>query len=111
MFEAEKKTRDLNEDFRRKIVAELLRTGASAASIARRDNINVNQIYKWKKLYESEVDFVPVSVTKPISYSASPTINKRNNISINITLSNGCSIAFEGDYDLNDITQLAQGLS
>lgn len=106
MFEAQKKTRGLDDDFKRKIIAELINTGSSAASLARRHNINASQIYKWKKIYGSEAGFLPVTVSKPVSPA-----KKRNNSIIKITLANGSSIAFEGGYDLNDITQLAQSLS
>jgi len=111
MFEVQKQSGNIDDNFKRRIVAEIINTGTSAASIARRHNIKASRVYKWKKIYGSEVGFVPVSVTKSTSCTTKPIIQKRDNINIAITLVNGCSIAFEGDYDINDILQLTQGLS
>jgi transposase-like protein len=111
MFEVQKQRRDLGDDFKRKIVAEILNTGVTAASIARRHNIKVSRIYKWKKIYGSEIGFMPISVVNSAPSSTNDIVNKPNNSVITITLANGSNIAFEGDYGLSDIVHLAQGLS
>ncbi len=106
-----KSTRGLDADYKRKIVAEILNTGVTAASMARRHNIKVSQIYKWKKIYGVEIGFVPVSVVNSAPLPTNAIVNKPNNSVIRITLANGSCIAFEGDYALSDIARLAQGLS
>ena len=63
-MEVRKNPRHYGEELKRSIVAEILNTGASVSSIAQLHGITASQIYKWKKVYSSEVNFVPISVTK-----------------------------------------------
>jgi len=60
---------------RRQIVEETLRAGVSVAVIARRHDVNANQVFQWRKLYhagllESEssgVELLPVRVSEAAS--------------------------------------------
>src|SRR5215813_662028 len=47
---------------RRQIVEETLRPGASVSVIARRHDVNANQVFHWRKLYrEGRLDVEPAS--------------------------------------------------
>ena len=47
---------------RRQIVEETLQPGASVAVIARRHDVNANQVFHWRKLYrEGRLDVQPVT--------------------------------------------------
>jgi transposase len=59
---------------RRQIVEETLQPGASVAVIARRHEVNANQVFHWRKLYrEGRLDvpaaaqLLPVRVTEVVS--------------------------------------------
>jgi len=56
---------------RRAIVEETLLPGASVSKVARRHDVNANQVFYWRKLYRegqlgssTETQLVPVKVTK-----------------------------------------------
>jgi transposase len=53
------------EALKRQIVAETRMPGASVSIVARRHDVNANQVFRWRRLYEagsSATGFVPVSV-------------------------------------------------
>ena len=45
------KKRRRSVEARRKIVEETLQPGASVARVARRHDVNANQVFHWRKLY------------------------------------------------------------
>ena len=52
---------------RRQIVEETLQPGASVAVIARRHNVNANQVFHWRKLYrEGRLDIPPAAQLLPV---------------------------------------------
>ena len=63
---------------RRQIVEETLQPGASVALIARRHDVNANQVFHWRKLYrEGQLDvappaaqLIPVRVTELVNTAA-----------------------------------------
>jgi transposase len=65
---------------RRQIVEETLQPGASVAVIARRHDVNVNQVFHWRKLYrEGRLDaesmvakLVPVRMAEVVSGEQAP---------------------------------------
>jgi len=64
---------------RRQIVEETLQPGASVAVIARRHDVNANQVFHWRKLYrEGRLDvpavaqLLPVRVTEVVSSEPPP---------------------------------------
>ena len=69
------KRRFRSKEERRRIVEETLQPGASVAVIARRHNVNANQVFHWRKLYrEGRLDraqtpaaLLPVCVTEVVS--------------------------------------------
>ena len=75
--ECSAKRRWRSKQERRQIVEETLQPGASVAVIARRHEVNANQVFHWRKLYqagllESEsaaVELLPVRVSEVVSPS------------------------------------------
>lgn len=69
------KRRFRSREERRRIVEETLQPGASVAVIARRHDVNANQVFHWRKLYrEGRLDatqrratLLPVRVTEVVS--------------------------------------------
>ncbi|GAB6852933.1 IS66-like element accessory protein TnpA [Paraburkholderia kururiensis] len=53
---AEAKRPNFPEAFRRAIVKETLKPGASASRIAREHNLNVNMVFKWRHRYRKELE-------------------------------------------------------
>ena len=53
---AEPKRPNFPEAFRRAIVKETLKPGASASRIAREHNVNVNMVFKWPQRYRKELE-------------------------------------------------------
>jgi transposase len=60
---------------RRAIVEETLLPGASVSRVARRHDVNANQVFRWRKLYHQghlgeATGFLPVMVAKELSREA-----------------------------------------
>ncbi|ABE36376.1 transposase family protein [Paraburkholderia xenovorans LB400] len=53
---AEPKRPNFTEAFRRAIVEETLKPGASASRIAREHDLNVNMVFKWRQRYRKELE-------------------------------------------------------
>ncbi len=60
-------------EFKRAIVEETLRPGASVALIARNHGINANQVFHWRKLYRegrlgpASMAMLPVNIEQDVS--------------------------------------------
>jgi transposase len=60
-------------EFKRAVVEETLRSGASVAQIARKHGINANQVFHWRKLYregqlgDSSSAMLPVTIEQDAS--------------------------------------------
>ena len=68
--------------FKRKIVIESLKPGASASRIARQHDINANQIFAWRKAYREgmygkpeAVTLLPVTISEPAQDAPVSTSN------------------------------------
>ena len=103
---------------KRRIVEETHVRGASVAAVARRHNVNANQVFAWRQLYrrrlldphaaQGEATMLPVKVSTPTvmpteraargAPSQSPR-GKRACRLIEIKLSNGHSIVLRGRVD------------
>lgn len=62
---AEPKRPNFPEAFRRAIVEETLKPGASASRIAREHDLNVNMVFKWRQRYRKEMEAVAASIAGP----------------------------------------------
>ena len=77
IVEAPAKRRHRSKQERRRVVEETLQPGASVAVIARRNGVNANQVFHWRKLYrEGRLDatpqLVPVRVAEVVSSEPPP---------------------------------------
>lgn len=93
---------------RRLIVEEALEPGASVARVARKHGVNANQVFAWKRLYESGrlgapavgMKLLPVSVVDPapVNEPAAEITSTRAG-SIHIELPGRALISLEGSVD------------
>jgi transposase-like protein len=108
---------------KRRIVEETHVRGASVSTVARRHNVNPNQVFAWRQLYrqglleakgieESAAPLLPVKVSTP---TLMPTERAqrapRESIAqpatgIEIKLSNGHSIVVHGEIDPKSLARL-----
>ena len=101
-----------------RIVEETHVRGASVATVARRHNVNANQVFAWRQLYrrgllnpqaaQGEATMLPVKVSTPTvlptervtrSAPSQSARGKRASRLIEIKLSNGHSIVLRGRVD------------
>ena len=65
-------------EFKRAVVEETLRPGASVALIARQHGINANQVFHWRKLYrEGQLGDVS-SAMLPVTIAQDATVDRTN---------------------------------
>ena len=61
------KRRYRSKQERRQIVEETLQRGASVAVVARRHDVNANQVFHWRKLYrEGRLELAPAAQLLPV---------------------------------------------
>jgi transposase len=79
MAAAKKKRRTIKE--RRDIVEETLVLGASVARVARRHDVNANQVFYWRKLYREgrlvismTMQLLPLKVGAPVAAKLSSAL-------------------------------------
>ena len=94
---------------RRLIVEEALEVGASVARVARKHGVNANQVFAWKRLYESGrlgtpargMTLLPVRVVEEPAPAKEPAVeipSSRPGM-IRIELPGRALISFEGSVD------------
>ena len=106
--------RKWSEDFKRRVVAEASRPGVSAASVARRYELNANLVFNWKRRYGAEREggessFLPVEVVAPVSPMPSPAPVGEGRVEIALT--NGARVIVKGTFDPDIVARLVRGLS
>ena len=75
-----RRNRSWPEALKREIVAASLAAGSSVSVVARRYDVNANQVFSWRKRYRDEVgsasapQLVPVLVTADQQASAAPVL-------------------------------------
>jgi transposase len=109
-----------------RIVEETRAKGASVAMVARRHNVNANQVFAWRQLYrrgllspgaaKSDAKMLPVKVSTPTvlpSERAAPTAPSQSSSEpkqasrlIEIKLSNGHSIVLQGRVDTEALSRV-----
>jgi transposase-like protein len=108
-----------------RIVEETRARGASVAMLARRHNVNPNQVFAWRQLYrrgllnpraaKSDAKMLPVKVSTPTvlptelaasaAASQSPRAEQPSRL-IEIRLSNGHSIVVRGRVDAEALSRV-----
>ena len=77
-FRERRRHRSWPEELKREIVAASLEPGSSVSVVARRYDVNANQVFAWRKRYREPVtraaplQLVPVTVTPDRQCEASP---------------------------------------
>jgi transposase-like protein len=109
-----------------RIVEETRARGASVAMVARRHNVNPNQVFAWRQLYrrgllnaraaKSDAKMLPVKVSTPtvlpteratpVTPSQSPSEPKQASRLIEIRLSNGHIIVVRGRVDAEALSRV-----
>jgi transposase len=94
------------EALKRRIVAETRQPGGSVSVVARRYDVNANQLFRWRREFEagssqSEASLVPVSV-RAVPASATGTIE--------IELVSGARVRVSGAVDSTTLRQVLDRL-
>lgn len=83
------------EELKREIVAASREPGTSVSMVARRYDVNANQVFAWRKRYREEVgaaaplQLVPVTVTSDRAHEPAPVSTSEL---IEIELAGGCRV-------------------
>ncbi len=115
----QKKRRWLDDE-KRSICLQTLTPGVSVAQVARRYALNANLIFKWLRderyrlepdavTEEAEPIFLPVEVEA--ANSPVPALTRVPAGRIEIELSSGHRITAEGNFDVDVLSRLLEGLS
>lgn len=101
---------------RRLIVEETLQAGASVAVVARKHEVNANQVFGWRKLYLSgRLELQPLGSVRllPVSLTQAP-VKEESTVapsgSIHIELPGRALISVEGSVDARLIHAVLKGL-
>ena len=113
---ARRSRRRWSEEFKRRVVAEAMAPGASAAAIARRYDLNANLLFNWKRRYGVSDRFLPVEISGPgLSVPRASDEPVGSNVteacSIEVTLTNGNRISVKGNLDADTMCRLVRSLA
>ena len=104
---------------RRRIVEETLEPGASVARVARKHSVNANQVFGWRKLYESgrlgspvepALKLLPVSVAEEPANEMLVTSSGSSSGAIHIELPGRALVSVEGTVDAAVIRAVLKSL-
>lgn len=107
------KRRQWTEAFKRQVVAETLEPGASVSIVARRHDVNANQLFKWRRemvleqppAAEQSVTMLPVTIT-PGAVEARPRVRRTG--TIEITLAGGARVCVRGEVSSETLRQVIE---
>ena len=107
------KRRQWTEAFKRQIVAETLEPGASVSIVARRHDVNANQLFKWRRemapeqppAAEQSVTMLPVEIV-PEAASLAP--RARRSGTIEIALAGGARVCVRGEVSPETLRQVIE---
>jgi len=120
--------RQYSVEEKRRIVEETRVKGASVSSVARRYELNANQVFAWRQLYRRGLlnpeatsqapQMLPVRVstptvlpTKPAAPAEKVTRRERTSRQIEIKLSNGHSVVLRGRVDSKTLARVLDMLA
>ena len=99
--------RRFSVEFKQRVVSEASVPGVSVSAVARRYDLNANQVFNWRRRYGGEDAFLPVTIAAP----ASPVpLDKDVSGEIEIALSVGHRVRIRGGYDADRLARLLLGL-
>jgi transposase len=106
------KRRQWTEAFKRQIVAETLEPGASVSIVARRHDVNANQLFKWRREIaveqspaEQSVTMLPVEI---VPEAGEPRPRVRRSGTIEITFSGGARVCVRGEVSPETLRQVVE---
>ena len=107
------KRRQWTEAFKRQVVAETLEPGASVSIVARRHDVNANQLFRWRRetapgqppAAEQSVTMLPVTIT-PEAVEARPRVRRTG--MIEITLAGGARVCVRGEVSSETLRQVIE---
>ena len=116
--EAGARRRRWPEALKRELVAATLEPGASVSVVARRHDLNANQLFKWRRQFggapgAAEVDLLPVAIGREPTVSTGytgPTVEARQTAgksvpgAIEIALPGGVRVKISGVIDPATVT-------
>ena len=107
------KRRQWTEAFKRQVVAETLEPGASVSIVARRHDVNANQLFKWRRemapeqppAAEQSVTMLPVEIAPQ---AVEPRARARRSGTIEITLADGARVCLRGEVSPETLRQVIE---
>ena len=105
--------RQWTEAFKRQVVAETLEPGASVSIVARRHDINANQLFKWRREMapeqppsaEQSLTMLPVAIALEVG---EPLPRARRSGTIEITLAGGARVCVRGEVSSETLRQVIE---
>ena len=112
-----RKRRNWSDDEKAMICAQTRVQGVSVSQVARRYDINANQVFNWLKeprfadaaLPESDQHFLPVEIVEESAVAALPDAPGFSVLEID--LAGGHRLRIKGGYDADALARLIRGLS
>jgi transposase len=112
------KRREWPEALKRRIVAETLEPGASVSIVARRHDVNANQVFKWRHEMAAEppaeaatsigsVTMLPVEIVPEPSEARRPERVRRSG-TIEITFACGARLCVHGEVSPETLRQMIE---
>jgi transposase len=107
------KRRRWSEAFKHQIVAETLEPGASVSIVARRHDVNANQLFKWRRemapeqppAAEQSITMLPVTIAPEAS---EPRPRARRSGTIEISLAGGARVCVRGEVSSETLRQVIE---
>ena len=111
---ADRRNKRWPETLKRQIVAETRRPGSSVSMVARRYDVNANQVFKWRRHYEAgspDHDLGPVPVLVRASVAAATgDLPRAGGGTIEIELASGARVRVSGAVDGAALSQVLERL-
>jgi len=96
------------EALKRRIVGESLAPGASASVVARRYDVNANQLFRWRREYEAAGPGAGPAMVPVAVWPSSPATACRGTIEID--LAGGVRVRISGAVDASVLRQVLEQL-
>jgi transposase len=95
------------EELKRRIVAETRAPGASVSVVARRHDVNANQLFRWRQHYAAMSEGMPALVPVALRGATAPTGSPGT---IEIALAGGVQVRINGMVDMAILRQVLEQL-
>jgi transposase len=107
------KRRQWSEALKRQIVAESMAPGASVSVVARRHDVNANQVFKWRRevapvlpISEGSIALLPVEIVPEPAEPPRPRARRTG--TIEITFACGARICVRGEVSPETLRQVIE---